>query len=142
MFRCFTLGMGTPQSSEVKKDENGRTGTANNSGSSRNSIDTHLPLEIPGSPSISMKTQLPSVIQGTPGNSMNTHLPSGETILTACIQDKNVKCLKSLLKQNLDMNQTNRYGDTPLLLALRTNHTELIELLLQQQTIDVNQPGR
>lgn len=78
------------------------------------------------------------IIQG----SLNRKLPSGETLLTACIQDGNYDQIAILLKRGINTNETNTQGDTPLLNSLRTRNKTLVQSIVENSGTNVNKVGR
>lgn len=51
------------------------------------------------------------------------------TLLHLAVEDKNLKYVKLVLEQNLNLNIRNKAGETALELALRLNHDEIVKLL-------------
>lgn len=51
------------------------------------------------------------------------------------------RMVKSLLRDNANINYTKDTGQTPLFLAIKDGHLDIVEILFNNATIDVNKPG-
>ncbi len=62
--------------------------------------------------------------------------------LIACAEAGDTELVRLLIAAGADVNTMDKYGDTPLFLALHNGHTECVKLLLAAPGIDVNMADR
>ena len=55
----------------------------------------------------------------------------GTNVLIHAVQKSNVDCLKALLEMNADPNLTDALNKTPLIWAIKRQHFDFVELLVQ-----------
>ena len=53
-------------------------------------------------------------------------------------ENNNVQKVVAALQSGLDVNLRNRYGHTGLLVAIRNGHSNVVEVLLEQDQLDIN----
>ena len=62
----------------------------------------------------------------------------GNTIVHYAVLNNNLKSIKNMLKLNFNFNLQNNNGDTPLHLAIRYQHSKIINILLNIKNININ----
>ena len=73
---------------------------------------------------------------------INRRLPSGETLLTGAIQQTNVEIVKYLIASGTDTNISNKNGETPLNIAIRSNNCDMVSAILDNPNTNINKVGR
>ncbi|XP_052119561.1 nuclear factor NF-kappa-B p110 subunit, partial [Frankliniella occidentalis] len=71
---------------------------------------------------------------------LNRRNEYGETALHIAVMKKDMKCVTQLVAAGADLNvKTGTSGSTPLHIAVETNSSEIVRLLLSQENINVNE---
>ncbi len=72
-------------------------------------------------------------------NSKKINLSNSDGLLSDYLEEKNEKMAKILLsRSDININEKNRSGETPLILAIKNEYEEIVELLLSKPDINVN----
>ena len=80
------------------------------------------------------------IIVQQPNIDYNVKTEGGETLAQAAVEGGNVKCVETLAAQErFDCwNVPDWRGETPIMLALKEDKTEIVEILLECPRVDVN----
>jgi len=80
------------------------------------------------------------IIVQQPNIDYNVKTEDGETLGHAAVRGGNVQCVKSLTTQeSFDCwNVPDRHGDTPIMMALKRDKTEIVEILLRCPRVDLS----